>query len=107
MSFGVVLFKAIDGREFLIDTNKLKIGTVDELQKYISEIRKKHGYEEPKFGNGNDIIAHAQVFDPALVRKFEKYGGALKSDDMPENLKDELEKRTLEALGKPDPKKAN
>ena len=103
----MVLWKSIDGREFYIDTNKLKIETVEELQGHISSLRKKHGYEEPKFGNGNDIMTHAQVFDPSLVKKFEKYGGTVKSEDLPENLKNEIEKLTLEALAKPDPKKVN
>lgn len=107
MSFGIVLQKAIDGREFYIDTNKLKIETVEKLQKYISDLRKQHGYEEPKFGNGNDIITHAQVFDPSLIKKFEKYEGTIKSEDLSKELKNEIEKRTIESLEKPDPKRAN
>ena len=66
MSFGKVLWKSIDGREFIIDTNKLKIETVEQLQEHISDLRKQYGYEEPKFGAGNDIITHAQVFDQSI-----------------------------------------
>lgn len=107
MSFGKVLWKSIDGREFIIDTNKLKIETVEQLQEHISDLRKQYGYEEPKFGAGNDIITHAQVFDQSLIKKFEKYGGTMKTEELPEDLKKEVEKRTIEALCKPDPKNMN
>ena len=107
MSFGTVLWKAIDGREFYIDTNKLKIDTVEQLQKHISDLRKQHGYEEPKFGNGNNIITHAQVFNSTLIKKFEKYGGTIKTEDLSDGLKENIEKAITEVLQKPDPKKVN
>ena len=105
MSLGKVLWKAIDGKEFVIDTKKLGIETVEQLQSHITVLRKQHGYEQPDFGGKNDIMTHAITFNSKVQKKFEKYSGTIESENLPENLRDSVVERAIEALKKPDPKK--
>jgi hypothetical protein len=104
MGLGKVLWKAIDGREFIIDTNKLKINSIEELNNHIAELRKEHGYEQPDL-NKNNMVSHAFAMTPEVEQKLKKHKGVIDIKDLPEDLKKDLEKELIEAFNKPDPKK--
>lgn len=104
MKLGKVLWKAVDGREFVIDTNALGITTVEALYAHIAELRKQHGYEQPDLSK-NNMISHAYVNDSELEKELMKHKGTVDARELPEDLRNDMEKNSLEALSKPDPKK--
>lgn len=46
-----VLWKAADGKEFVIDTEELQLGTMQELYDHIDMLRQKYGYDKPTFSH--------------------------------------------------------
>ena len=104
MKLGKVLWKAIDGREFIIDTNALGISTVEALYVHIAELRKTHGYEEPDLLK-NNMISHAHINNPELEEEFMKHKGTVDVKELPDDLQADMKKLSAKALSKPDPKK--
>jgi hypothetical protein len=88
-----VMWKAVDGREFIIDTEVEKLNTQEDLINHIAGLRKKHGYEEPTFMSLSGPRAHEL--------------DSLHTDDLPEHLRQKVVDTIKEGLDRPDPKKAN
>lgn len=88
----LVLWKAKDGREFTIDMEKEKIGSMEDLHKYIDELRKEHGYETPELMS----VVTSPGIDPGSGVYFE-------------NLSDSFKQKVIQSISevKPDPKKLN
>jgi len=42
-----ILYKAINGQEFMIDTNELGLNSMEEVLDYITKLRKEHNLESP------------------------------------------------------------
>jgi len=91
-----VLWKAANGREFEIDTEKENLKTSEDLHEYIAKLRKEHGYDEPDFAYA--VSAPGIDLESAV-------GKTTEIEDLPEQLKNNVKKAILEA--KPDPKKLN
>ena len=89
-----VLWKAVDGREFVIDTDKEGLKTQEDLMNHIAKLRREHGYEDP-------------TFVQAITQPGVEFENAIDSRDLPEDLRKQVEEAALEALEKPDPKKMN
>ena len=91
-----IMWKAVDGREFIIDTEVEKLNTQEELVKHIAGLRKKYGYEEPTFMSLSGPRAHE--LDGA---------GTLDINELPEHLRQKVNEVIKEGLERPDPKKVN
>lgn len=89
-----ILWKAVDGREFIIEPNKLGLKSMNEVYAHIADLRKKHGYNEPTF-------MHAAAAPNIDV------GDAIDVDELPGELREEVKKVIVEGMNKPDPKKLN
>jgi hypothetical protein len=89
-----VLWKASDGREFRIEVKKLGLKSMEEVYDHIAELRKKHGYETPTF-------VHA-VAKPGI-----DLGPSTDVSELPDHLREEVEKTIKEGWEQPDPKKMN
>ena len=87
-----ILWKALDGREVIIDTNELGLKNMEEVYAYIAELRKKYNIGEP-----NVMTIVGQVEDPH----------AIKVEQLPDHLQEQVKKSAQEAWEKPDPKKMN
>lgn len=75
-----VLWKAVDGKEFVIDTEELKLGTMQELHDHIDMLRQEYGYDKPTF-------LHAEAVGPG--RTLADYGvEAVDVSALPEYLRD-------------------
>lgn len=88
-----VMWKAVDGREFLIDTEELKLNTQEELLQHIAELRKKHGYEEPTFMHLSGPQAHKL--------------DSIDTSELPDDLREKVSSVIKEGLERPDPKTMN
>ena len=87
-----VLWKAENGREFVINTKKEGLTTMEALHEHIDGLRKKHGCKTPDFIH----VASKPGYDD---------GSNVHFDDLPEHLKEGV----AEAISnvKPDPKTLN
>ena len=88
-----VMWKASDGREFMIDTVELNINNREELMTHIDKLRKENGYSEPTFMHVSGPEAH--VLD------------AIHTDELPEEVRSKVLDVIKEGLEKPDPKTMN
>lgn len=88
-----ILWKALDGREFIIDTNELGLKSMEEVYDYVAELREKYNTGKPDV-----MLAAGDV---------PKDASTVESEQLPEHLRSELDKSFKEALAKPDPKKMN
>lgn len=88
-----ILWKALNGQEFIIDTNELGLNSMEEVYEYVAELRKKHNTGEP------DVMMAAGDVP--------KDSSAIDSSELPENVRNEMNRSMKEALAKPDPKKLN
>lgn len=89
-----ILWKAVDGREFVIDTIKEGLNTQEEIMEHIAKLRKKHGYDDP-------TLMHA-VTKPGL-----NWENTIDANELPDDLRKQIEESAREALERPDPKKMN
>jgi len=89
-----ILWKAYDGREFIIEPHKLKLNSMEEVYVHINELRKKHGYEDPTFMH---VVAPPEL----------DVGKTTDTSELPDKLRAEVENVIKEGLGRPDPKKQN
>lgn len=106
MALGRVLWKAIDGREFIIDTRKLGIDTVEQLQEHIAKLREENGYEQPDLLK-NHTVSHFQPMNASAERIIRKHKAVIDTADLPDDLRKEMEETYQEALNRPDPKTLN
>ena len=88
-----IMWKASDGREFIIDTLELGIHNQEQLMNYIAELRKQHGYEEPTFMHASGPEAHKL--------------DSTHTDELPDDLRDQVLDVIKEGLNKTDPKTMN
>ena len=87
-----VLWKAIDGREFIIDTLALGIKNQEQLLAHVDKLRQEIGCEKPDFVHvAGDIGAFEGV----------------NTDDLPENERKLVVEAIANSIQKPDPKKQN
>ncbi len=87
-----ILWKALDGREVIIDTEELGLKNMEEVYAYVAELRKKYNTGEP-----NVVTVVGNVEDP----------NAIKVEQLPDHLQHEVHKAFQESITKPDPKKMN
>lgn len=89
-----IVWKAADGREFLVDTSDCE--TMEDVQEKVSQLRREHGYEEPTFMS-------VQVNDPTV-----DLGPYMHEDDIKDpELREKIKAAIREGMNKPDPKKLN
>ena len=89
-----IMWKAADGKEFEVDTSNCD--TMEDVQKIINKLRKRHGYEEPTF-------VAASSSDPSL-----DLGPYIHEDDIEYPvLRAEIKEVIRQGRNKPDPKTLN
>lgn len=88
-----VMWKASDGREFIIDTEKLNLHTQEQLLEHIAGLRKEHGYEEPTFMHLSGPQAHKLK--------------SIDTSELPDDIRDKVNDVIKEGLNRPDPKTMN
>ena len=96
----IVLWKASNGREFTIDTEKEGINTETELMNYIQKLREELGLPAPDYMAVPMVKPTAEKFVSSDTPHI---------DDIPVDpkLKQEMKNDILAALAKPDPKTLN
>lgn len=87
-----VLWKAADGREFIIDTKEEGLKTIEEIHEHIAKLREKHGAQQPDF--------MSVVAQPGYDT-----GAGVDFNDLPDNVKEQVAQAMADV--KPDPKKMN
>lgn len=93
-----VLWKAADGKEFIIDTDKEGIDTMEGLYEHIAMLREKHGYMKP----------HAMSVVPLQKGTLDRYDfGGVDTSELPDYLRKAVEDKVKEDISKPDPRKLN
>jgi len=94
-----VLWRAHDGREFIIDTKKEGLKTNEDIMKHIAKLRKEHGYGLPTFMSvmGTNPVGKATAEDVSHVDV----------NDLDEEMRDKVKQAFKEYIVKPDPKKLN
>lgn len=86
-----VLWKAIDGREFIIEAD-----TLEEVYEAIAELRKQYNIATP------DCMTAAGDVD-----QFPDSHTAIRAEELSEDIQEALKEQFEESLAKPDPKKLN
>ncbi len=87
-----VMWKSLDGREFLIDTHKLGIKNQEQLLAHIDKLRQEIGCAKPDFVH---VMGDIAAFK------------GINTNDLPENERKMVMEAFTTSLQKPDPKKQN
>lgn len=87
-----ILWKALNGREFIIDTELLGLKTMEDVYKVIDGLRKEHNTGEPTFMTAVGDIPKKDTID---------------INSLPADLQEKAKEAMKEAWEQPDPKKMN
>ena len=94
-----ILWKASDGKEFIIDTVKEGLNSQEDVLNHIDKLRKENGYDQPTFmsveGASDEGQAMVTQMNPVHV------------DELDPELKEKVNEVIAEGINRLDPRKLN
>ena len=88
-----ILWKALDGREFIIDCEKLNLKDMEQVYAHIAELRELHNTGEPTFMSAAGDVPND--------------GSTVDINSLSPDIQEKVKETIAEASQKPDPKKMN